>query len=63
MDEVIITNQSGESITLGNRAPYSSNHRWCGEVGVNIESQKAPRQDGSTYTDNTLGNRLLPSKG
>ena len=64
MEEVIITNQSGESITLGNRAPYFlQTIDGVGEVGVNIESQKAPRQDGSTYIDNTLGNRAITIQG
>jgi hypothetical protein len=64
MEEVIITNQSGESITLGNRAPYFlQTIDGVGEAGVNIESQKAPRQDGSTYIDNTLGNRAITIQG
>lgn len=64
MEEVIITNQSGESITLGNQAPYFlETIDGVGEVDVNIESQKGPRQDGSTYIDNTLGNRAITIQG
>ncbi|AEE92512.1 putative Phage-related tail protein [Tepidanaerobacter acetatoxydans Re1] len=64
MQEIIITNQNGESITLGNRAPFFlETIDGVGEVGVAIESQKAPKQDGSTYIDSTLGNRAITIKG
>ncbi len=64
MDSIIITNQKGESITLGRRAPYFLEKiDGVGEVGVSIESQKAPYQDGSTYIDNTLENRVISIEG
>ncbi len=64
MDELIITNQKGESITLGNQAPYFLEVLdGIGEVPVVIESQKSPYQDGSTYIDNTLENRAITIEG
>ncbi len=64
MQEIIIANQNKESITLGRLAPYFlETLEGAGEVGVNIESQKAPYQDGSTYIDNTLENRALTMEG
>lgn len=64
MDELIITNQKGESITLGNQAPYFLEVLdGIGEVPVVIESQKPPYQDGSTYIDNTLENRAITIEG
>ncbi len=64
MQEIIITNQNGESITLGNQAPYFlETVDGVGEVPVALESQKAPKQDGSTYIDNTLENRAISIEG
>ena len=64
MDEVVITNQNGESITLGNESPYFFQIlEGASEVPVTIESQKAPEQDGSTYFDNTLENRPISIEG
>jgi hypothetical protein len=64
MQEIIIKNQNGESITLGNQATYFlETVDGVGEVPVAIESQKAPKQDGSTYIDNTLENRAISIEG
>ncbi|AGL03663.1 phage tail family protein [Desulfoscipio gibsoniae] len=64
MDRIVITNQKGESITLGNQAPYFlETIDGVGEVPVAIESQKAPKQDGSTYLDNMLDNRAISIEG
>ncbi|HHV82752.1 MAG TPA: phage tail family protein [Tepidanaerobacter syntrophicus] len=64
MQEIIITNQNGESVTLGNQAPFFLEAiDGVGEVGIAIESQKAPKQDGSTYIDNTLGSRAITIEG
>ena len=64
MDSIVITNQNGESITLGNQAPYFlETIDGVGEVPVAIESQKAPKQDGSTYIDNMLDNRAISIEG
>jgi hypothetical protein len=52
MEKVTITNKHGESITLGNAAPYYLEILdGVGEVSISIESQKSPYQDGSTYID------------
>lgn len=64
MDKIIITNQSDESIILGNMAPYFLQILdGVGDVPVTIESQKAPKQDGSTYIDSTLENRAITIEG
>ena len=64
MDVIVITNKNGESITLGNQAPYFlETVDGVGEVPVALESQKAPKQDGSTYIDNTLENRAISIEG
>ena len=64
MDRIVITNINGESITLGNQAPYFLEiFDGVGNVQVTIESQKAPKQDGSTYIDNTLENRAISIEG
>jgi phage-related protein len=64
MDGLMITNQNGESINLGNEVPYFLQIlEGASEVPVTIENQKAPKQDGSTYFDNTLGNRAITIEG
>jgi hypothetical protein len=64
VDKIIITNQNEESITLGNESPYFLQIlEGASEVPVTIESQKAPKQDGSTYFNNTLENRAITIEG
>lgn len=64
MDNVIIKNQNGESITLGNTAPYFLQILdGVGDVPVISQSQKAPKQDGATYFDNMLDNRAISIEG
>lgn len=64
MDKITITNNNGESITLGNESPYFLQIlEGASELPVTIESQKAPKQDGSTYFDNTLENRVITLEG
>jgi hypothetical protein len=64
MDKITITNNNGESITLGNQSPYFLQIlEGASELPVTIESQKAPKQDGSTYFDNTLENRAITLEG
>jgi len=64
MDRIVITNKDGESITLGNQAPYFlETFDGVGNVPVTIENQKAPKQDGSTYIDNTIENRAISIEG
>ena len=60
----MITNKNGEQIVLGNQAPYFLEKiDGAGEVPVAIESQKAPKQDGSTYLGNVLDNRAVSIEG
>lgn len=64
MEKVTITNKHGESITLGNAAPYYlETLDGVGEVPVSIESQKSPYQDGSTYIDSVFENRAISIEG
>jgi hypothetical protein len=64
VDEIVITNKDGEHITLGNQAPYFlETVDGIGDVNVNIENQKAPKQDGSTYLGNVLDNRAISIEG
>ncbi len=64
MDRIVIANKNGESIILGNQAPYFLEiFDGVGNVPVIIESQKAPKQDGSTYIDNTIENRVISIEG
>jgi hypothetical protein len=64
MDGLMITNQNGESINLGNEVPYFLQIlEGASEVPVTIENQKAPKQDGSTYFDSTLENRAITIEG
>ncbi len=64
MDEIVITNKNGESITLGNQSPYFlETIDGVGEVTVTLESQKAPKLDGSTYLGNVLDNRAISIEG
>jgi hypothetical protein len=64
MEKVVITNKNGESITLGNQAPfYLQVIDGVGNIPVTIESQKAPKQDGSTYLGNMLEGRAISIEG
>ena len=64
MEKVVITNKNGESITLGNHTPYFlETLDGVGNIPVTIESQKSPKQDGSTYIDNMLESRVISIEG
>lgn len=64
MEKVVITNKNGESITLGNQSPYFLEILdGAGNIPVTIESQKSPKQDGSTYIDNMLESRAISIEG
>lgn len=64
MDQLVIMNKNRESITLGNIAPYFLQILdGVGDVPVITQSQKAPKQDGSTYFDNMLENRAISIEG
>jgi hypothetical protein len=60
MQKITFTNSRGQSIELSNHAPYIfAKLDGLGDVDADIQTQKAPFQDGSTYTDSILSERLL----
>ena len=62
MDKVTIKNKHGDQIILGNQAPFYL-EKIDESLGVDIENQKSPKQDGSTYIDNTLDTRSISIEG
>ena len=62
LTSIKITNINGESINLGNAAPYFL-EMIDGSLGVELENQKSPNQDGITYIDNTLSSRDISIEG
>lgn len=62
MESLIIKNKLGEQIILGNQAPFYL-EKIDEALGVNIENQKSPSQDGMTYIDNTLDIRAISIEG
>ena len=64
MATITIKNKDGKQIVLGNSAPFILT-RMDGVSNVNndISTQKTPRQDGSTYIFNSLGNRYIRLEG
>lgn len=55
MERIIFTNSIGQSVELGDNAPYIlTKVEGMGAVSTNIHTQKSPYQDGVTYIDNTL---------
>lgn len=64
MDRLVLTNINGESITLGNETPfYLQIIDGISEIPVSSYSQKAPKQDGSTYLGNMLEGRAISIEG
>lgn len=64
LSSVVITNTKGESITLGNAAPiFLERIDGVGNIGVELENQKSPKQDGLTYIDNTFSSRNISLEG
>lgn len=64
MQKLTFTNSRGESIILGNSAPYIlSKIEGTGGVETEIQTTKAPYQDGSTAHDVILGERSIPVEG
>lgn len=63
MEKVTFINSKGQSIQLGNDAPFIlTSIENTGAVNANIQSQKSPYQDGESYIDNTLEPRYIPIK-
>ncbi|OLS02548.1 phage tail family protein [Tissierella creatinophila] len=64
MSNIKITNTNGESITLGNEAPlFLERIDGVGRLGVELENQKSPDQDGITYVKNTFSSRDISIEG
>lgn len=60
MERVIFINSRGQSIQLGNDAPFiMTKIEGTGAVNVDIQTQKSPFQDGETYIDSLLEPRSL----
>lgn len=62
LTSIKITNINGESISLGNQAPYFL-EMIDGSLGVELENQKSPNQDGLTYINNTFSSREMSIEG
>lgn len=61
MEKVTFINSKGQSIQLGNDAPFIlTKIEGTGAVSTNIHTQKSPYQDGETYISNDLEPRSLP---
>lgn len=64
MRRLTFTNSRGESVVLGNSAPFFVTRlEGAGAPGANIQTQKAPYQDGSTYIDALLEPRMIILEG
>ena len=60
MERVTFINSRGQSIQLGNDAPFIlTKIEGTGAVDVNIQSSKSPYQDGVSYRGNTLEPRSI----
>ncbi|OLN21909.1 phage tail protein [Domibacillus antri] len=59
-EKITFTNSRGQSVDIANRPPYLlSNPNGLGDVNADIQRQKAPLQDGSTFIDSVLDERIL----
>jgi hypothetical protein len=59
MREIVFTNANGVSITLGSSPILIDSITGLGGAPVSIQYQKAPYQDGSTYIDALMENRII----
>lgn len=60
MEQIIFTNSRNQSITLGKQRPYFLQFiRGTGTTATDVQMQKAPFQDGMTYTDTLLEPREI----
>lgn len=60
MQKLIYTNSLGESVELSHRPPFLlTSIDGLGDVDANIQMQKSPYQDGSTYVDSLLQERFI----
>ncbi len=64
MEKIIFTNSMGQSITLGNSAPYVLQKiEGTGGVKTTLLTSKAPGQNGKSYHGTLLEERTLPITG
>lgn len=60
MQKLTYTNSLGESVELSNRPPFLlSKIDGLGDVEADVQRQKSPYQDGSTYVDSLLQERFI----
>jgi hypothetical protein len=60
MQRIIFTNSRGQSVELKSSAPFLlQTIDGLGDVDADIQTQKAPFQDGSTYIDSVLQERAI----
>ncbi|ADU95283.1 phage tail family protein [Geobacillus sp. Y412MC52] len=60
MQRIIFTNARGQSVELKSSAPFLlQSIDGLGDVDADIQTQKAPFQDGSTYIDSVLQERAI----
>ncbi len=60
MQRIIYTNARGQSVELKSSAPFLlQSIDGLGDVDADIQTQKAPFQDGSTYIDSVLQERVI----
>lgn len=60
MQRIIFTNARGQSVELKSSAPFLlESIDGLGDVDADIQTQKAPFQDGSTYIDSVLQERAI----
>lgn len=58
--KITYINPRGDSVELSHRAPFFLNKiEGLGDVEANIQSQKAPKQDGSTHINAVLNERFI----
>ncbi|WP_419877723.1 phage tail family protein [Brevibacillus centrosporus] len=64
MRKITFTNSRGESVALGNSAPFLvTKLEGTGAVDADIQMQKSPFQDGRTFIDSLLDVRTLTIEG
>lgn len=60
MQRIIFTNSRGQSVELKSSAPFLlQSVDGLGDVDADVQTQKAPFQDGSTYIDSVLQERAI----
>lgn len=60
MQKLIYTNSRGDSVTIGHNPPFQlASIEGMGDLDADIQSSKAPYQDGTTYLDTLLNERNI----